>query len=109
MPTMRRRVGTYGTGMATGARNGMLVLARIVRLITMVVVGIIVLGIVLVLLKANMSNQIVSTIHDWAKWLAGPFDNLFNVSGRKGIAINWGVAAVVYALVGSFIARLLTR
>ncbi|MGZ6707271.1 MAG: hypothetical protein ACXVFN_10045 [Solirubrobacteraceae bacterium] len=109
MATMRRRVGTYGTGMATGARSGMLLLARLVRLITMIVVGIIVLGILLVLLKANMGNQIVSTIHDWAKTLAGPFDDLFKISGRKGVAVNWGVAAIVYAIVGSFIARLLTR
>ena len=109
MATFRRRVGTYGTGMASGARSGMLLLARLVRLVTMVVVGIIVIGILLVLLKANMSNQIVSTIHDWAKWLAGPFDNLFSISGRKGIAVNWGIAAIVYAIVGSFIARLLSR
>ena len=95
--------------MATGARAGLFLLARIVSLIVAVVVGIIVLGIVLVLLKANPSNQIVSTIHDWAAWLAGPFKDVFSISGRKGIALNWGLAAVVYAVVGGFVVRLLRR
>ncbi len=78
-------------------------------LIVAVVVGIIVIGIVLVLLKANMGNQIVSTLHDWAQWLAGPFKDVFSIKGRKGTAINWGLAAVVYAVAGGFVVRLLRR
>lgn len=109
MPTMRRRVGTFGTGMASGARGTMLLLARVVSLITMIVVGIIVIGILLVVLNANMSNDIVSTIHDWANWLVGPFKDLFSLKGDKNVVVNWGVAAIVYAIVGSFIARLLRR
>jgi uncharacterized protein YggT (Ycf19 family) len=112
MATMRRRrVGTTGrgAGVAAGARSGLWMLARIVSLITAIVVGIIVIGIVLVLLKANPSNQIVSFFHDTAKTLVGPFKDVFSVKGRKGIVLNWGLAAVVYAIVGGFIARLLRR
>lgn len=110
MATLRRgRTGSYATGMATGAAAGMNLLARIVSLVVAVVVGIIVLGIVLVLLDANTSNQIVSTIHDWAAWLARPFKDVFSIRGRKGTAINWGLAAVVYAIVGGFVVRLLRR
>ena len=107
----RRRVGTSGrgAGVAAGARSGLWVLARIVSLITAIVVGIIVVGIVLVLLKANTSNQIVSFFHDTAKTLVGPFKDVFSVKGRKGTAINWGLAAIVYAIVGGLIARLLRR
>ena len=98
-----------GAGVADGARTGLSLLGRVVSLITAIVVGIIVIGIVLVLLKANTSNQIVSFFHDTAKTLVGPFKDVFSVKGRKGTAINWGLAAVVYAIVGGFIARLLSR
>lgn len=107
----RRRSGTFGrgAGFAAGARGGLSVLARIVSLITAIVVGLIVIGIVLVLLKANTSNQIVSFFHDTAKTLVGPFKDVFSIKGRKGTAVNWGLAAIVYAIVGGFIVRLLRR
>jgi len=83
-------------------------LARIVRLVTAVVVGIIVVGIVLHLLGANGSNGIVSAIYDAARWLVGPFKGVFSPSGAKAqIAANYGLAAVVYAIVGGLISRVL--
>ena len=86
----------------------MFLLARIVRLVTAVVVGFIVVGIVLHLLSANGGNGIVSFIYDVAGWLVTPFKNVFSVSGSKGhVAANWGLAAVVYAIVGGLISRLL--
>jgi hypothetical protein len=85
-------------------------LARIVGLITAVVVGLIVVGIVLVLLDANRNNEIVDWLVGAAGWLAGPFDNVFKMDGHKEhVAVNYGLAALVYALVGGFIARLLRR
>ena len=45
-----------------------------------------------------------------AHWLVGPFDNIFQPEGRKAsVAINWGLAAALYALAGSLIARALCR
>ena len=86
----------------------MLLLARIVRVVTAVVVGFIVVGIVLHLLDAHASNAVVSFIYDVAGWLVTPFKNLFSPGGAKAnIAVNWGIAAVVYAIVGGVIARLL--
>jgi hypothetical protein len=84
-------------------------LARVVRLIVSIVVLIIVAGIVLVLLKANPASTIVSDIHDAAHWLAGPFNGLFSLhNARVALAVNWGLAAVVYLIVGGLIARLLS-
>jgi hypothetical protein len=84
-------------------------LARAVRLIVSVVVLIIVAGVALVLLKANLANTIVSDVHDAARWLAGPFDGMFGFhNARAALAVNWGVAAVVYLIVGGLIARLLS-
>ena len=87
---------------------GRRLLARIVHLVVGVVVLIIVAGILLVVLKANPSNSIVSQVHDWAHSLAGPFVGIFSFhSAHVAIAVNWGIAAVVYAVVGGLFARLL--
>ena len=100
----RRRRGAHGLAMGAG------LLARVVHLVVSVVVLIIVAGIVLVLLKANPTNSIVSQVHDWARSLAGPFDGIFSFhNARVAIAVNWGIAAVVYLIVGGLIARLIGR
>jgi hypothetical protein len=102
----RRRSGAGARGFATGVG----LLAHVVRLVVSVIVLIIVAGILLVLLKANLTNGIVSTVHGWARSLAGPFDGIFSLhNARVAIAVNWGIAAVIYLLVGELIARLLGR
>ena len=101
-----RRRGNAGFARGSGAAIG--VLARVVHLVVGIIVLIIVVGILLVLLKANATNTIVGDIHDGARWLAGPFDGIFSFhSARVALAVNWGLAAVVYAVVGGLIARLL--
>jgi hypothetical protein len=86
----------------------MLFLARIVRMAASIVAGVIVVGILLYVLGANQSNGVVSTVMDAARWLVGPFDGLFHLSSAKWeIAVNWGIAAIVYSVIGSLIARLL--
>ena len=88
----------------------MLMLARLVRFITAAVVLVIVVGIVLKLLEANASNDVVSVIYDIAGWLVTPFKGLFSLDPAKAqTAVNWGIAALVYGLVGFFIASLLAR
>jgi hypothetical protein len=102
----RRRSGTAARGFANGAG----LLARIVQLVVAVVVLIIVAGILMVVLKANPANTIVNDVHGWARSLAGPFDGMFSFhSANATIAVNWGIAAVVYLLIGGLIARLLGR
>jgi hypothetical protein len=92
------------------AHRGLWELARIVSLITAVVVGLVVIGIVLIVLEANRDNEIVDWLVSAAEFLAEPFDNVFEPDGKKArIAINWGLAAVVYAIVGGLIAGLLRR
>ena len=88
----------------------MLLLARIIRTVAMVVAGVIVAGILLYVLGANQSNGIVSAIMDAGRWLVGPFKSLFELDSSKAqLAVNWGIAAAVYAFVGSLIASLLAR
>ncbi len=84
--------------------------ARVVRLITSVIVGLIVVGIVLVLLEANRDNAIVDWLVGAADFLSQPFHGIFTPDGRKAqVAVNWGLAAVLYAIVGGLIARMLRR
>jgi hypothetical protein len=85
-------------------------LARVIRFITGIVVAIIVVAVILRLVDANPANAVVSDIHDAGAWLVGPFANVFSVSGAKlHMALNWGLAAVVYAVVGGLLARLVAR
>jgi hypothetical protein len=91
-----------------GSARGASLLARVVHLVVSIIVVIIVAGIVLVVLKANPTNSIVSTIHDWAQSLVGPFDGMFSFHNADiAVAVNWGIAAIVYLIVGGLIARLL--
>ena len=86
----------------------MLTLARIVRIVTAIVVAFIVVGIALHLLDANSGNALVGFVYDVAGWLVTPFKGIFNLDDSKlQIALNWGIGAVVYGLVGSLIARML--
>ncbi len=102
--------GARGRGRASGVYGPLGFLAVLVDLITGIVALIIILGILFVVLGANMGNDIVSTVDDAARFLVGPFDGLFKPDDRKlEIAINWGIALVVYVIVGRLIAGLLRR
>jgi hypothetical protein len=85
-------------------------IARIVSLITSVVVGLIVIAVVLVLLEASRSNGIVDWLVGAGDWLSKPFHGIFSLNSHKAtVGVNWGLAALIYAFVGGFIARLLRR
>jgi hypothetical protein len=110
MATIARRSGRVGPRAGLAARRGLSGVARIVRLITTVVVGLILIGIVLVLLETNRDNAIVDWLIGAAHWLVGPFDDIFQPDGRKAhVAINWGLAASLYALAGTLVMRALRR
>jgi hypothetical protein len=84
--------------------------ARVIRIVVGIVVAIILLAVVLRLLDANAGNSIVSAIHDAGAALVGPFRDVFSVKGAKlHMALNWGLAAVVYAVVGGLIASFAAR
>jgi hypothetical protein len=105
-PRRRRATGAA----AAGVGSLMIATARLVRLVAWIVALIIVAGIVLRLVDANMGNVIVRDIHDAANFLVGPFKNVFTPKNPKAsIAANWGLAAIVYLLLGSLIAGLLVR
>lgn len=83
-------------------------IARVIRLVAAVVALVIALGIVFVALKASPGNTIVSHVHDWGSWLTTPFHNMFHVHGARGtLALNWGIALIVYLAVAWLVTRIL--
>jgi hypothetical protein len=100
-PRRGGRVAAYG---ALG------VLAKIIDIVVAVVAIVIAAGILLVVLSANPANDIVKAVHDAARWLVGPFADVFKLDDHKlMVAVNWGLALVVYVVVGRLIAGLLRR
>jgi hypothetical protein len=102
-PTVRERS-------AVAFRRGTWGVARLITLVASLVAAVIVIGIVLVVLGANKDNTIVNALLDAARFLAGPFKNMFNLSHHKTeVAVNYGIAAVVYLVAGNLLARLIRR
>jgi hypothetical protein len=87
-----------------------MVVARLIRTLAWLMAVVIVAGILLLVLSANPHNVIVSDVHDAGQWLVGPFHNVFSVKGAKvHTAANWGLAALVYVVVGHLLASLAAR
>jgi hypothetical protein len=102
-----RTTPAYAGGSGLGARIG---LARVITAAAGIAAAIIVLAIVLRVLGAKTSNGIVSAIHDAGSWLSSWSHGIFSISnGDVRMAVNWGIAAVVYLVVARLIARLLVR
>jgi hypothetical protein len=88
--------------------------ASVVWLIAVVCALFLAVGALLVALKANQDNAIVKFILDGADLLDGPFsrDNgIFTFDGKnaetKSALINWGIAAIVYLVIGKVLDRVI--
>ena len=60
----------------------MLMLARLVKFVTGVVVALLVAGILVHVLGANTANGLVNAVDDAARWLATPFKGVFTPEGK---------------------------
>jgi hypothetical protein len=84
--------------------------AKIINVVFLLIFLIIVLGIFLYVLGANQDNAVVGWIVGTAAWLAGPFRNLFLLDNNNvQVALNWGLAALVYLIVGIVLVRMVER
>jgi hypothetical protein len=94
------------------AKNAVLTrLARVWRIVFGVLAAILALGALLVVLRDNIneSNSVVKLILDVADAISGPFsrdDGIFDFTGKnaesKNALLNWGIAAIVYLVIGRF-------
>ena len=91
-------------------RRGAGLVARLVRLVTLAVAALIVVGILFRVLEANAQNTIVEAVTDAARFLVGPFRDLFDLANRKvEVAVNWGIGAAAWVAAGLIVAGLLRR
>jgi hypothetical protein len=108
--TRERESSTGRSRVAAHGSRALSLLAAAIDIVVAIVAILMLGGILFVVLKANPHNGIVNFFHDAAKWLAGPFDGMFNIKDHKAeIAVNWGIALAVYVIVGRALASLLRR
>ncbi len=108
--TRRRTLGWRGRNAGAAAvgavGGGALLLARLVMTVAGLIALLIALAIVLRDVGANSSNTIVEGIHEGANFFAGSFTGLITFSGKPKLelTVDWGIALVVYLIVGAVIA-----
>ncbi len=88
--------------------------ASIVWLVAVVCAAILAVGALLVALHANQDNPIVKLVLQAADALDGPFgreNGIFTFHGKdaatKSALVNWGIAAVVYLVIGKVLDRII--
>ncbi|GAB3259662.1 hypothetical protein GCM10027425_22230 [Alteromonas gracilis] len=90
--------------------------AQVVRLVFTLCAALLALGALLIALRDNVNadNAIVRAIIDFGDAIDGPFgrtDGPFAFDGEDGVTstalANWGVAAVIYLLVGRLLERVI--
>lgn len=103
-----REAGAAAIGTA-GA--GVLLVARLVMGIASLIALLIALAVVLRDVDANSANTLVKGIHEGANFFAGAFTGLIHFSGhpKRAITVDWGIALIVYLILGSIVSSLIAR
>lgn len=99
----------------TGANAVRTKLATLVWLVAVLCALALAVGALLIALKANADNTVVDFVLSVAERLDGPFsltDGIFtfaeDADGRvKSALVNWGIAAVVYLVIGKVLDRVI--
>src|SRR3954452_22794345 len=90
----RGRGGRARDKAGVAARRGLWGVARIVSLITSIIVGLIVLAMLLLLLAGSRKTGIADWLVGAGDWLSKPFHHIFSLDSHKAtVAVNWGLAA----------------
>ena len=89
-------------------------LASLVWLVAVICALFLAVGALLIALKANQDNALVAFVLDGADLLDGPLNRetgVFTFDGAnaatKSALVNWGIAAVVYLLIGKILDRII--
>ena len=97
-------------GMANGAARVFSLVATIVRTVCSVIAAVIVIHAVFVLFEANPANGLVSFTAGWRDTFGWFTKDLFTPSDPKiAEAINDGLAALIWVVVGSLLSKLIVR
>ncbi len=79
----RGRLGGRRRGVRSGSGGARFAIAQAITTIAAIIATLIVVGIVLVLLKANPANDIVDALREIARFFAQPFDAIFELERRR--------------------------
>lgn len=89
-------------------------IAQIIWIVAAVCATFLVLGALLIALKANPDNSIRELVVGVADRIDGPFsrkDGLFTFDGSnagiKNVLVNWGIAAIAYLAIGKLLQRII--
>ena len=95
---------------STGSARVFSLLATIVRVVCTVIAALIVIHAVFVLFEANPDNLLVKFTAGWRDTFGWFTKNLFTPSDPKiAEAINDGLAALIWVVVGSLVSKLIVR
>ena len=96
--------------MQTSTRGGAYALARGLNAVGLAVVAVLVVYIVLTLLEANPANPAARLVRELAEYFDLGLSNLFLVGNPKWmVAVNFGVAAMLWLLATAVVVRLVRR
>ncbi|MFD0691882.1 hypothetical protein [Actinomadura fibrosa] len=91
-------------------RRAATVIAAVISAVTTVVVVILAVHIIFVTFEANTSNDLVRWFGDRATDLAWQFKDVFQPKNPKAeVAVNYGLAALVYLVVGRILVTVVRR
>jgi hypothetical protein len=82
-------------------------LATLVALAALIVALLIGAAILLYVYAPHTTGSAVTWLKHAASWLTAPFHHMVRSSGDRRIWLNWGIAAAIYLVGGTVIARLL--
>jgi hypothetical protein len=110
----RTRRRASGASIKAGADAARTRIASLVWLVAVVCALFLAIGALLIALDANEKNAIVKFVLQGAGLLDGPFNRsngVFTFAGKdaavKDALVNWGIAAVVYLMIGKILDRLI--
>ena len=103
----RSRVRHAGAAAVGTVGAGAVVLALAVITLAVLIALVIALAILLADVNANGANVIVKGIHESANFFAGSFTGMIRFTGHpeRAISVNWGIAALIYLVLGAIVAR----
>jgi hypothetical protein len=105
------RARDFGASAVGTLGSGVILIARIVMTVAILIALLIGLAILLRDVDANGHNTIVKGIHEGANFFAGAFTGLISFNGhpKRAITVDWGIALVVYLIVGALLAGAISR
>lgn len=95
------------SAVGSGVKRFRNLLASLVWLIAVIAAALLALGALFTALdQANQSNEIVKWVLERGHDLVGPFKDLFRLETAKNtLLVNWGIAALVYLIIGKIAER----